>query len=570
MISLLLRPKILGFKNRIVHAESRRKQFSRDLVVGALSVLIISVIFSGSLGLFASIRSLSEHIVIHPSAILSLFMTVLMLMLLLSSLISALSVLYLSQDLERLLASPIRPITFFWGKWAETVQAAGWMLLVFAGPTFVAFAVAYSLSPGAMLLAAASIVLLMTLPGVWSMTCAVLFARFFPLQQTRRILYVLALLGIISVYLILQLIGGATPGAERNRVLSALLSHLTHPAYQYLPSHWSAVLLGELAEPTGLTVFPYWSALISLTVASAILAHYVLVRFYHTTYSESIQRRREVQIDSRAAQRRSSKILFFLRPETRALVNKELKLFARDMSQALQLMLLIGLCAIYLYNFGTVSLLADSKDASMPWWQPVLTVINFVMGTFVVTAVCSRFVFPTISYEGKSFWILCTAPLTTEDLLRAKFWIWFWPVCITATIILTSGALAIQAPVPVVIGTAILAAVSTYGIVGLAVGLGTLFSFFDWEHASQLSANLGSLFFMIASMFLVGLAIAPVGLMLCLYFACAAGYLPYSEAVWMSLFVSGFLLLYMHVLVHRWAIHAGVAALERKKIVARY
>jgi ABC-2 type transport system permease protein len=311
------------------------------------------------------------------------------------------------------------------------------------------------------------------------------------------------------------------------------------------------------------------SALVSLSVASVALGYYVIEKYYHWTYSQSIQRSRDIHIDSQAAQQRANRWLFFLAAPTRALLNKELKLFSRDMSQALQLMMLIGLCAIYLYNFGTVSLLAETQDSGMPWWQPVLAIINFVMGIFVITAVCSRFVFPTISYEGKSFWILSAAPMTSETLLRTKFWIWFWPVALTATSILTSGALAIQAPVPVILGTAALALISTYGVVGLAVGLGTLFSFFDWEHSSQLSANLGSLLFMIASMFLVSLALGPIGLILCLFFACEAGYLDYTQSVQLSFFVSGFLLLYMHILVHRWALHAGVSALERKRVAAR-
>lgn len=38
------------------------------------------------------------------------------------------------------------------------------------------------------------------------------------------------------------------------------------------------------------------------------------------------------------------------------------------------------------------------------WWQAILIIGNMTMGAFVMTAVATRFVFPSVSLEGQTFW----------------------------------------------------------------------------------------------------------------------------------------------------------------------
>ena len=54
----------------------------------------------------------------------------------------------------------------------------------------------------------------------------------------------------------------------------------------------------------------------------------------------------------------------------------------------------------------------------------------------------------------------------------------------------------------------------SYGIVGLAIGLGAYFADFSWEHPSQLALSVGSLVYMLASATLVLCDIFPMGILL--------------------------------------------------------
>lgn len=564
IVPLLTRPRLLSIKNHFVHGPSFRKRFVRDSVIAALSLLIMYVIYTGTREIFSTSLLLNESFVVNPILILSLFLTLLTGMVFLSTTIAAISCLYLSLDLDRLLASPLPTRAFFIGKAFETFQSAGWMVIVFALPSLVAFMHSFALSFFESIVALLLCSILIILPTLWSMGCAILFARFLPLQYIRRLFLCIAVIAIACVYFLVQLIGGANPGTERGEVLSVLLSHVSKPAFNFLPSHWVALILGETILPTGTPVLLYAGALILLLVLSIAAVFLLIKRCHHTTYSNNLQKRYTISIDSTRGQKRLRTFFFFLKPPTRALLGKEIKVFTRDMTQALQLMMLIGLCAIYLYNFGTVREVAESASTSLILWQPILLAINIIMGCFVVTAICSRFVFPSISIEGQSMWILLSSSISISEFLSTKFWCWYYPVATIAAVILGSGALAIQAPPLLIVATILIALISTFGIVGLAIGLGAIFAQFEWEHVSQLSANLGSVLFMIASMILVFIGMGSVCIFLLLYFSESAGYLEITTHYQLSIFSTLLLLFYINILAQRWALLSGVVALEKK------
>ena len=96
------------------------------------------------------------------------------------------------------------------------------------------------------------------------------------------------------------------------------------------------------------------------------------------------------------------------------------KAFFRDTSQWSQLFLLFALMVVYIYSFKLLPL----ERAAMPsfYLQNLISFLNLGMVGFVTSAVAVRFVFPAVSLEGASFWIIRSAPLSIRDFLWAKFW----------------------------------------------------------------------------------------------------------------------------------------------------
>jgi hypothetical protein len=86
---------------------------------------------------------------------------------------------------------------------------------------------------------------------------------------------------------------------------------------------------------------------------------------------------------------------------------KDLKVFLRDTTQWSQLLLLVALALVYVYNFRVLDL------DSIPYMSRrsrTATPSSTCDGGFVTAAVAVRFVFPAVSAEGAAFWIVRTRP----------------------------------------------------------------------------------------------------------------------------------------------------------------
>ena len=110
----------------------------------------------------------------------------------------------------------------------------------------------------------------------------------------------------------------------------------------------------------------------------------------------------------------------------RHLLVKDLKLFLRDVSQWSQLLLLLALVLVYLYNFRVLDL--DKIPYMSGMVKNVYAFVNLAMAGLVMSTVCARFVFPAVSAEGAAFWIIRTAPISLRAFLWSKFWTGLVPV----------------------------------------------------------------------------------------------------------------------------------------------
>jgi ABC-2 type transport system permease protein len=112
----------------------------------------------------------------------------------------------------------------------------------------------------------------------------------------------------------------------------------------------------------------------------------------------------------------------------RQLLIKDLKVFLRDVSQWVQLLPLLALVLLYLYNFRVLDL--ERIPYMSGFLKNVYAFINLGMAGFVMATVAVRFVFPAVSAEGPAFWIIRTSPISMHDFLWSKFWTALLPVLI--------------------------------------------------------------------------------------------------------------------------------------------
>ena len=192
----------------------------------------------------------------------------------------------------------------------------------------------------------------------------------------------------------------------------------------------------------------------------------------------------------------------------RHLFVKDAKVFLRDVSQWLQLLPLLALVLLYLYNFRAIDL------NRIPYMSGVLknayAFLNLGLAGFVLATVAVRFVFPAVSAEGFAFWIIRVSPVSFRDFLWSKFWIGIVPI-----VVLTEG-LTIAANQLLGIDP-FLQAVCAYGmlcmtfaLVGLAVGLGARYPRFGAD-VNQVAGSYGGVAFMVLAVLYIIVTIAALG-----------------------------------------------------------
>ena len=190
------------------------------------------------------------------------------------------------------------------------------------------------------------------------------------------------------------------------------------------------------------------------------------------------------------------------------LLIKDLKIFLRDVSQWSQLLLLCALVVVYLYNFRVLDL--QRIPYMSGFVKNMYAFVNLGMAGLVMATVAVRFVFPSVSVEGRSFWIIRTSPISMRDFLWSKFWTGLVPVLLLTELV-TVAANEFLGVDPFLKGTAAVAVVMmSLALVGLATGMGARYPRFGADPA-EVSGSFGGVAFMIQAVLFVIVMIVLVG-----------------------------------------------------------
>src|SRR5690606_19932470 len=105
-------------------------------------------------------------------------------------------------------------------------------------------------------------------------------------------------------------------------------------------------------------------------------------------------------------------------PPVRALAVKEIRTFFRDTTQWSQLILLAVLLVVYIYNVKVLPLWTGEEDGF--FLVHVIAVLNLRLAACVLAAIAARVLFPAVSLEGRSMWLLRSSPLDMPRRLWTK------------------------------------------------------------------------------------------------------------------------------------------------------
>jgi ABC-2 type transport system permease protein len=435
--------------------------------------------------------------------LLSMIFIVFFSVLVFSNIVTALSTFYLSDDLDRVVAAPVTPPLFFYSRLVDTVIESSWMILMFAVPAFLAYGVAHAAGPAFYLLAAATLPAFVTIPAALGVAFTSVLVNVFPAQRTRDVLILLAIVAFAFVYLVLRLLQPELllhPEASASFV--QFLTGLQTPSSSLLPTTWATEVLHRALHGNLRSAAFYLLVLSSTAAALAVLCELLTTRIYLSGWSRA-QEGRKARFTRRPLWERGAALLVKPLPsQTRLLVVKELKTFFRDTSQWSQLVLLLALVVVYIYNFRVIPL-GDEALVTF-YFRNAIAFFNLALAGFVIAAVSVRFIFPSISLEGKHLWIARCGPVKLSRVWWSKFWVGLLPLLVLGQILAVATNYYLDVIPMMSWLSSITLLAMTPGIVALGLAVGAAYPQFGADSAPKVAASMGGLVYMILCMAFIG------------------------------------------------------------------
>lgn len=498
IVGHLLRAKIRSLTN---YRRSDRGGTKRVVALLVFGVLVWVGVLLASQWFLARVAAIEPIGVVMVRKLVALVLVFILSILTVSNLIAALSTLFLADDLPALVTRPVPANALFAARWLENAGYASWMTLSFATPFFIAAGFVLGARPGFYWALAIVLPTMATIPTSIAVTVALILGRIMSARRTRQILIVLATLVFTVLFVLFRRLEPERfLNPDERAPLLDVLGQIQGGEAGWLPSTWAGDALWQhvgFVAPTGSSPLP-----LLLTGATALF--FVAGWVFRLTHPVAFSLAQQAATETAAAAagtrphavplaRLAQRLAARRNGGTRStFARKDLRVFLRDTAQWTQLLLVGALVAIYVVNFSYVRTAGQSGIISATG----LHFINLALGGFVAVAICVRFAFPAISLEGRAFWVVLCSPNTSAALLRGKWRSTGVPLAAIIAILVgvTSAWLGSGA---VLTAAAIVTAVPlTFGMAGLALGLGARFPRFEIDNAAKIASGLGGMLYM--------------------------------------------------------------------------
>ena len=412
---LLLSPGLTGTKNRLLRSGSSGKK--KTILMGLLGIAFWIGMFLIScrvLKYFQSIEMIGDLLARY---LLTMLLLTIFSLLIFSSVISALSNLYLSDDLELCLSTPVSIEEIFLSRAILTFVNSTWMILVFSMPVFFAYGYVYGSGAAFYFTFLHMIVAMAMIASGVGIFLTMALVHIIPAQRTRDIILLLSIVMVIALYFLFRFLRPerlVDPEAFFSVV--QYMGALKAPDSPYLPTRWiGETLWGSLRPAFGqgpsFSGAPHLDHGVSppgdqyLDGESGLF--FGFFKIAEKPEKDAQGEKGFLPLRRKCAQSRSGE-------RSGAIISKDIKVFFRDNTQWTQLLLLGALVVVYVFNFSVLPL--QKSPIPLDFLQNELAFLNLGLAGFVLSAVCARFVFTAVSAEGRAYWIIRTSPLNIRSV----------------------------------------------------------------------------------------------------------------------------------------------------------
>ena len=473
-----------------------------------------------------------------------------------SNIIASLSTLYISKDLNLLLAAPIKHSEVYVSKFFQSVVNSSYMVLVFGLPIYFALGRAFGEGMKYYLVMVSMFIPFITIPGSIGILFTMLLMRFFPAKRTYQIFTFMGMIFAAGLIIFFRFLKPETLYRDitdtSQPVFFDLLESMKVPQYQFLPSTWFTHVINDMVGIEHNVFWPNILLLVFGAVVSFVVVYYIAKRIYFSGFSqafESKKRGRQMDILRFSVFDRSFR---YFDPPQRAVLIKDMKTFFRDPAQWSQIFLLVSLIFIYLFSIYNI-------PADTLFLKNLTSFLNLGLAGFIISALTVRFVFPTTSLEGDAYWIIFSSPLSVKKFLWGKFIVFVIPIIFLGELLIVSSNFILRADYFFMMLSSITMLVISLTLTAMGVGLGAIYPRFKHENSTEIAGSFGGVIYMISSLIYVGMTAVILARPVYLYFM---DELYPGTFSWWSLVISITILILLNLFAFFFPMWRGVKNLE--------
>jgi ABC-2 type transport system permease protein len=386
-------------------------------------------------------------------------------MLVMSNTITSYSTIFRSRETACLLTGPLTTRALVTYKFFESTLLSSWAFIFLIVPFAAAYAWHERLGFLFALWTAVFSAPFIVLCGGMGTLLALVAVRWLPRHRLFWWSLIALAIGLLARTLILS-----RPVAhdESSFVLNRLLPGLQLAAHPLAPSTWTSEGIMSLTNGLFARGALLWFTLLAYTLLIVVLVQALGTATFYTAYQRvcgAPARRRPAELLEGFDRR-----LAFLPHDMRGMVLKDMRSFLRDPMQWSQALIFFGLLAVYFAGFRSFR-----YDQLPDTWRNIIVFLNIFSVSSVICSLASRFVFPQLSLEGHSFWILGLAPTGMGRILATKFLLAGLAMVTVSTGLMALASWMLQVGPglkAVAIGLAVAISVS---VTALSTGLGAVF-----------------------------------------------------------------------------------------------
>ncbi len=374
---------------------------------------------------FYSFEIVGEFLVIK---LLSMIFFIFFIFLILSNINSIIKWFFTKNDLPFVLTNPVSMADVYFTRGMEVLFESSWAFIFFSIPVILAYYLATGRFDITFLFSCLLLIPFIIIPhGIAFIMVMVLGRILSPrvIKNTFSFLSLMLITLLVVTFRAIQIEKLARPESfayiyEYMRFLSIP----THPLIPINPFIESIVYFTRGENPSfWLDMGLFLSTACSLSVISYWIHEYFYMACYTNIKSSSTRIKRDIlaRVFSVFPQRAKN---FFL---------KEIKNLKRDPKEWSQVFLILALIFVYVYNFKLFP--KDRSPLPTVFLESLLTFLNMGLLTFVISAICVRFVYTSFQLEGRPFWILLSSPVSMKELYIKKLMLYVPPILLLALIL---------------------------------------------------------------------------------------------------------------------------------------